>query len=186
MDDFQKLLTFFQAMGNESRLKILAILADRDCTVRELAEMLGKKEPTISEHLAMLKEAGLVTMRPEGNYRIYSFNAQALTTLNKELLNREQLASLADETENDQKVLQNFLDGERLTIIPASRKKLLVVLHWLVNKFEYGREYPEKEVNTIIQQHHEDYATLRRELIGYNLMKREKGIYWRIEKEAAE
>jgi hypothetical protein len=185
-DDFQKLLGFFKALGNESRLKIVALLADGDLTVRELAEKLDLREPTVSEHLAMLKEAGLVTMRPDGNFRIYSFNAKALYAMNHDLLSRDHLASLASKDnggkagdQDDQKVLQNYFEGDRLTTIPAVRKKLLVVLRWLVAQFEIGRQYPEKEVNAIIQRHHEDYATLRRELIGHNLMKREKGVYWR-------
>jgi hypothetical protein len=181
MDDLEKFLKFFKALGDKTRLQIVATLADGDCTVRELAEMLDKKEPTISEHLSLLKEVGLVTMRAEGNFRIYSFNPQALNDINRELFSREQLAALAGNgrDNDDQKVLQNYLEGERLTTIPSVRKKLLVVLHWLVDKFEVGRKYPEKEVNEIISRHHEDYATLRREMIGYNLLKREKGIYWR-------
>lgn len=183
MDDLDKFLKFFKALGDKTRLQIIATLADGDCTVRELAELLHKKEPTISEHLALLKEVGLVTMRAEGNFRIYSFNQQALNDINRELFSREQLAALVENTkpDEDQKVLQNYLDGERLTTIPSVRKKLLVVLHWLVDKFERGRTYTEKEVNEIIKRHHDDYATLRREMIGYHLMQREKGMYWRTE-----
>jgi hypothetical protein len=179
MDDLDRYLKFFKALGDRTRLQIIATLADGDCTVRELAELLDKKEPTISEHLALLRDAGLVTMRAEGNFRIYSFNAQALNNLNRDLFSREQLAALADDS---RKILHNYLDANgRLKTIPSGRKKLLVVLRWLAEKFEVGRKYPESEVNEIIKRHHEDYATLRREMIGYNLMKREKGIYWRPE-----
>jgi len=48
-----------------------------------------------------------------------------------------------------------------------------------IERFETGRRYPEKEVNAIISRHHPDFATLRRELIGARLMRRESGIYWR-------
>lgn len=70
--------------------------------------------------------------------------------------------------------------GERLKEIPASRKKRLVILKWLVNKFEFGVNYPESSVNEILNRYHSDHATLRRELVGYQLMQREKGIYWRL------
>lgn len=190
VEDFDRLLTFFKALGNESRLKIVAILADGDCTVRELAELLDLKEPTVSEHLALLKEAGLVTMRPNGNQRIYSFNAKALHSASRELLNREQFAALAPTSfaaaaDHERKVLQTFFENGRLKTIPASRKKLLIVLHWLAEQFEIGRKYPEKEVNAIINQYHEDHATLRRELISINLLKRAKGIYWRPDPDTA-
>jgi hypothetical protein len=54
------------------------------------------------------------------------------------------------------------------------------VLRWLVTRFEEERRYPEREVNEIIGQHHSDFATLRRELIGAGLMRREEGVYWRM------
>lgn len=183
-DDFNTLLGFFKALGNENRLKIVAILAEEACTVRDLAQRLGLKEPTVSEHLALLRETGLVDVRADGNYRVYSFNPKALYAMNKALLSREQIAGLVESEENtsedNQQILKNFLKDGRLVIIPANRKKLLVVLRWLVDQFEFDRQYSEKEVNAVITQYHEDYATLRRELIGHKLMAREKGIYWRL------
>ena len=50
----------------------------------------------------------------------------------------------------------------------------------MVNKFELGKTYTEKEVNQILSKYHDDYATLRREFIGYQLMKRNNGIYQRL------
>ncbi len=80
----------------------------------------------------------------------------------------------------EEQVLKSFLDGVRLIRIPASRKKRLVILRWLVRKFEQEVTYTEREVNEIIARHHSDFATLRRELIGYQLMERDKGLYWRL------
>lgn len=178
---FSNLLTMFKALGNESRLRMVVILAQGECTVRELAQRLALKEPTVSEHLALLKDADLVTMRAEGNYRIYGFNPQALSVV-QELYHPEQFAALVQDSVEEQKVLRNYLDAEgRLVVFPGNRKKLLVILRWLANKFEFGRRYSEAEVNAIIRRHHEDYATLRRELIGQHLMMREQGVYWRIE-----
>ena len=151
--DFQTLLSFFKALGNENRLKIMAMLAESESTVRELAQRLNLKEPTVSEHLSMLREAGLVTVRSDGNFRIYSFDASALTEMNRALLSRERLASLVD-ADDDSQILANFLDGERLMTIPANRKKLLIVLRWLVEKFELDRRYSEKEVSELIALHH--------------------------------
>jgi predicted transcriptional regulator len=184
-EEFETLLNFFKALGNESRLKIIGILANGERTVGELAAMLDLKEPTVSQHLMMLKHVGLVGVRPEGNHRYYSFNTKALTSMNRTVFSKEGLASLVGNFEEvgdafERKILKTFFDGERLTQIPASEKKLLVVVKWLADRFEEGVQYTEKQVNEILSRYHPDYATLRRELVDCHYLKREKGIYWRV------
>lgn len=184
-EEFETLLSFFKVLGNESRLRIIGILANEECTVRELAQRLNLKEPTISQHLNMLKSVELVQVRPEGNFRYYSFNPKALHGMNKDVFSREQLASLVQETDEtddafERKVLKTFLDGDRITQIPVSEKKQLVILKWLAAKFEEGVQYPEKQVNEILKRHNPDFATLRRDLVDFEYLKREKGIYWKL------
>lgn len=183
-EEFQKLLRFFKVLGDESRLRILGLLATRECSVEELAALLDLKEPTVSHHLAKLKELGLVSMRPQGNTHLYWLDTNALRAMNKDMLTPENVASLVADMEGEaweRKVLQNFLvDGERLKEIPASRKKRDVILRWLAGKFEPGVRYPEAQVNEIIKRHHDDYATLRREFIMTKLMDRADGYYWRV------
>ena len=78
------------------------------------------------------------------------------------------------------KVLRTFFKQGRLTQIPAQLKKRRIILEKLVEDFEPEREYPEREVNLILLEYHDDVATLRRSLIGQKLMEREKGIYKRV------
>jgi len=181
--EVQSLLRFFKVLANESRLKMLGILASRECSVEELAALLQLKEPTVSHHLNKLKELNLVRMSPEGNTHLYQLDSEALQGISKEIFSPKQIASLAEDIEGEaweRKVLQNFLVDGRLKEIPASRKKRVVILKWLANQFEFGVKYPEIKVNTILKRYHEDCATLRRELIGYQLMQRESGTYWRV------
>lgn len=181
--DFQTLLRFFKVLANESRLKILGILANRECSVEELATLLDLKEPTISHHLAKLKESNLVNMHTEGNTHLYELDAKGLQTMNERIFTPEEMATLVDDIQYDaweRKILQNFLEGDRLKTIPAGRKKRLVILKWLVSQFDEASRYPEKEVNEIIQRHHSDYATIRREFIINKLMERQGGVYWRV------
>ncbi|WP_289501500.1 metalloregulator ArsR/SmtB family transcription factor [Gloeocapsopsis sp. IPPAS B-1203] len=74
----QSLLRFFKVLANESRLKMLGILASRECSVEELATLLQLKEPTVSHHLNKLKELNLVKMHPEGNTHLYQLDGEAL------------------------------------------------------------------------------------------------------------
>jgi hypothetical protein len=82
---------------------------------------------------------------------------------------------------SDDDVLKNYLDGDRLKVIPRKRNRKMVVLNWLVQRFEYGVDYAEAEVNALIAEAHPDYATLRRELYDAYLMDRENGVYRRRE-----
>ena len=186
-DEFQALLQFMKVLADENRLKLLGILANGERSVEELAALLKLKAPTVSHHLAKLRELDLVGMRGEGNTHYYWLNGDALRQTNRLLLTPEKMASLVDDVEGDaweRKVLRDFFDGIHLKEIPASPKKRSVILKWLANQFEYGVYYKEKQVNEIIQRHHEDSAFFRRELIsraGY--MQRDNGTYWRVSPE---
>jgi DNA-binding transcriptional ArsR family regulator len=181
--NLQTLLEFFKALSNESRLKLLGILAQRECSVEELAALLHLKEPTVSHHLAKLKSLNLVTLTPQGNTHLYRLNSEQLQELSRAILTPDQLQAFTVDIAPEDwetKVLKSFVEGDRIIDIPASRKKRLVLLKWLVRKFEVDRDYPEKELNALIKHHHADTATLRREFIGYKLMARENGIYRRL------
>jgi len=181
-----RLLQFFKALAHESRLKLLGLVAQREHSVQELAGLVGLKEPTVSHHLNMLKSIGLVSQRQDGNTHWYALEPEAIANLAKQVLSREQIADLAGapaaETPDWQaRVLESFVapDGA-LKSIPASRKKRWAVLAWLVRQFEDGRRYPEAEINARLLERHWDSATLRREFIGYRMMAREAGVYWRL------
>lgn len=181
--DFELLLRFFKVLGNESRLKILGLLSTQERSVGELASLLDLREPTVSHHLTMMKKLGLVQVKAVGNVRIYQLDTKFLEKMSKDIFSRDQLVDLADSFVGDEwerKVLQNFTEGERIKAIPAQYKKRLVLVRWLLEKFEMGVRYPEKEVNEIIQRHHEDSAWFRRTMVEHGMMAREKGIYWRL------
>lgn len=178
---FRTVLSFFKALADESRLSIMGILANRQCSVEELAAALDLKPPTVSHHLAKLRELDLVKMRPEGNTHVYWLNIEALRKVNKELLTPERVASLVDNVNGEEwerKVLRTFFEGERLKEIPINRKKRLAILRWLATRFEPGVRYPEAQVNEVIKRHHPDYATLRRELVDNGFMERDHGVFW--------
>jgi DNA-binding transcriptional ArsR family regulator len=182
--DGTALLPYFKALAHESRLKLLGLLAQREHSVQELAQLIGVREPTVSHHLAMLRYLGFVSLREDGNTHWYAFQPEVLTQLAKRLANPAALTGLGPKSSPEDwmaKVLAAFVrpDGT-LSGIPASRKKRWVILAWLVRQFELGRRYPEAEINAALLVRHWDSATLRREFIGYRMMARESGVYWRL------
>lgn len=60
----------FKALGEPTRLKIIKLLADRELCVCDLEEIMQISQPRISQHLKVLKQAGLVTERKEGQRSI--------------------------------------------------------------------------------------------------------------------
>jgi len=64
-----------------------------------------------------------------------------------------------------------------LKAIPAQRKKQRICLEEIAKTFEPGKEYEEKEVNDKILQFHDDFCTIRRDMISEHIMKRDGNIY---------
>ena len=61
----------FEALGDANRRAILRLLSDGDKPVQEIAGAMPISRPAVSRHLRLLKDAGLVSERPEGTRRIY-------------------------------------------------------------------------------------------------------------------
>jgi DNA-binding transcriptional ArsR family regulator len=178
--DLNTLLQFFKALANESRLKLVGAIAQQERSVEELASILDLKEPTVSHHLSKLRELQLVHMRADGNTHYYRLDLDALQEMQKATLTATQTVQPVKEEVWETKVLNTFVENDLIKEIPASRKKRWIILKWLVQKFEFDRLYPEQELNAIIKPIHWDTATLRREMVGYNMMQRENSIYQRI------
>jgi biotin operon repressor len=180
----EQLLTFFKALADTNRLKIIGLLAQRPYSVEQLSAMLELRPPTVSHHLKLLSEAGLVSARAESYYNLYQLEPGVLEQIAHHLAKQESLPSMAAEVDleaYDRKILRDVLmpDG-RLKIIPAQRKKREVVLRHILKQFEPGMHYTERQVNDILVRFHEDTATLRREMISYKMMDRAEGKYWKI------
>jgi biotin operon repressor len=184
------LLYMFKALADESRLSLISWLSKGEYKVHQLGDLVGLSEPTVSHHLSKLRAVGLVNLREEGNQRFYRLNRERLEQFKEFVGNIENLAIAAESDEawidalpfsaEDKKTLRNCTFNGRLRQIPSKEKNLLVVLRWLASKFEGGRTYTEPEVNAIIQQAHEDYATLRRDLVDFGFLRRERAgsKYW--------
>ena len=62
---------FFQALGDNTRLRLLNLMGDREICVCYFVEILGQGQPKISRHLAYLRSAGIVAARREGKWMHY-------------------------------------------------------------------------------------------------------------------
>ena len=71
------------ALADESRRTLLEILRDHPATAGELADALPIARPGVSRHLRVLREAGLVDVRPEAQRRIYRLRPEALADVDE-------------------------------------------------------------------------------------------------------
>jgi DNA-binding transcriptional ArsR family regulator len=69
------------ALSDESRRTVLDVLRDHPATVNELAALLPIARPGVSRHLRVLREAGLVEVRQEAQWRVYSLRLEPLAEL---------------------------------------------------------------------------------------------------------
>ncbi|MCR8725455.1 DUF2087 domain-containing protein [Frigidibacter sp. ROC022] len=178
-----ELLALLKVLADESRLRLLGLLAQAPTSVEALAAALALKEPTVSHHLARLKSAGLVSMTQDGTRHLYALDAEALRRLSRDLFASVAAADSAPESAEaawEEKVLATYLRDGKLTELPASRRKRRVVLAQIARNFADGEVLPEKELNARLAEVHPDTATLRREFIGYRMMTRDAGIYTRL------
>ena len=176
--NLDKLLGVF---ADPSKLKLLAAVCDEPLPLHTLARAAGLSETEAMRQIGRLKEAGLLseTFASDGFRWQYQPKAlfEALATLRQEA----KPAGLSDEwTAEEAKVLGDFFVGSRLKTIPAQRKKRDIALRYLAQQLELGRTYTEQEINFNLLNFHEDYATLRREMVDTKLMRRENGIYERL------
>jgi ArsR family transcriptional regulator, arsenate/arsenite/antimonite-responsive transcriptional repressor len=90
----KRYVTFFAALADENRLRLLHLMRDGEICVCYLQGALKTNQPKISRHLAYLRRAGLVDARREGKWIYYSIRKQ---TGKLEALLREALKAVAEE-----------------------------------------------------------------------------------------
>ncbi len=175
-------IKLFKCLADKSRLQILKSLSLEDMYVERLAERLGLTPATISFHLKKLTDAGAVTSYRNQYYVMYSLKKEVFLARILDIIQEESdeaaIQARRDE-EYRQKVIDSFFEYGKLKSIPAQRKKERIILEKIVKAFEPGRIYTEREVNIIIADFHDDFCTIRRDMIAEKLMERENGKYWR-------
>jgi hypothetical protein len=176
----ERILLLFKSLADANRLKIVGLLARQPYPVEQLAAILNLRPSTVSHHLKLLSEVGLVSARTESYYNIYRLEQGVLEDVAHSLLSRQAFPPPEHaESAYLAKVVKDFMlpDG-RLKTIPAQRRKLQVILEHIAKDFTPGVRYSENQVNKILSRYHPDTATLRRELVGAHLMSRSAGEYW--------
>jgi ArsR family transcriptional regulator len=91
----QDLIKAMKALSDETRLRIMNILLERECCVCEVMEVLGISQTRASRNLGLLEEAGFLKMRKIGQWALYSLDRQGMKGHLSDLVNAVQ-KGLAD------------------------------------------------------------------------------------------
>ena len=168
-----------KCIADASRLAILNILYEGDSYTELIASKLELTPATVCYHLKKMESCGIVKSSRTQFYMIYS--------LNKEMFNKSMAEILftGDKTKDREisyreEIINRFIVDGRLISIPSQKKKLEIVISYIAEQFELGKEYTEREVNRMLVDYHDDFCTIRRDLIGFGFMERNQIIYKRI------
>jgi len=78
---YQAKAEFFKTLGHPARIRVLELLAERERAVGEMLPEVGLEATNLSQHLAVLRRAGLVTFRKEGSTVFYSLTSPQVAEL---------------------------------------------------------------------------------------------------------
>lgn len=190
-----QLLSFFKVMADESRLKIIGLLAQQPRSVEELATLLGLGSPTVSHHLGKLQKVGLVQAQAQQYYNVYSLNQDTLQNMGAHIANAmkpEMMMNAINETRDidhdafEKRVIEkarhNGVDGK--LAFPSGLMHQRIVLRWIGrNKFELGKRYTEEQVEDILERGivGPDTNHARRYMVDEHVLNRnpDGSFYWR-------
>ena len=152
-------------------------------TDREIVQKKGGSASTIRNHRFKLKEK-------EKQAKVFLslmhlLHNESTQTKDEQFIPFHKGAKMVDEryaiTESEkEKVLETFFKDGKLTTFPSKEKRKIIVLQKIINYFSYSNTYTEKDINDILKNIYDDYVTIRRYLIQYGFMDRNKdgSQYW--------
>lgn len=174
------LVQLFKGLADPTRLRMIAAMVDRPRCGQDLSAEVGVTPATVSHHLRVLSEAGLLRETRQAPYTFYQLDIEALQGAVKAVSSPKRVRELATASPVDTEtrdVLRAFFDGPRLRALPAQRRKKEIVLEEVLRRLPRRREYREPELNRFIEVVHPDFCTIRREWIMGGYMEREAGVY---------
>jgi DNA-binding transcriptional ArsR family regulator len=175
----ESIVPVFKALADPLRLRLVGSIADGERCNAELAAELGVTPATVSHHLKVLREAGLLRERREAPFIYVELDQEALRRAVMAVADRKRTRTL---TAGDQraKVIETFFDGDTLLSIPAKRSKKEIIFEEILRRLPAPRSddsYTERQLSKHIERHHSDFCTIRREFIMGRYMTRDRGRY---------
>ncbi len=177
--------------GITDNQKDLLKMMSSGMTDKEIAKATGVSPATIRRQRYVFREKAKHAKLFLAIYELVMEGAKEAKTVSNEsdeIIDIHRGAKMVDDRyfitkTEEEKILQamfSSLDPLKLKTFSSKEKKKIVILRKIAGQFEKDRKYTEKELNSIIKDIYEDFATIRRYLIEYGFMARTKDCneYW--------
>ena len=193
-DDVTPAAALCGLLATPERLRAVAALALGAETIADVSGATGLDTRKAAQAQARLQTGGLVEQSADGTWRLRTevFAAAAAEPAQP---GSDEAVQYGTDDREAVKVLRTFMPGGRLTSFPASHSKRRIILDHVARAFEPGRDYSEREVDTLLRVFCEpggpggratrgggapaDYVTMRRYLVDDGFLSRKDGRYWR-------
>ncbi len=175
-------VSLIAALGEPVRRRVVAALILGHSTLSALSAATGEPGPAVLRACDRLAQYGLVSV--DGDHvelfdEVFAELARSQSKRPDIGITDPAATGSADADAERQKVLRAYFRDGRLTHLPTTMKKRLVVLDVLAAEFVPGQLYSEARLNLILGQIHADTAALRRALVDAVFLSRRDGMYWR-------
>jgi hypothetical protein len=155
-------------LADDERRRVLAAIELGHDTFDAIVAATALPAARVAKATGRLAESGLVVQRAAALH----IDGKAFQVAARDALTRPPSGEHADAPHEARRVLSAFVVDGRITSIPSSHAKRLVLMDWLAQDFELGRRYTEPMVNLIIGQRHADTAAWRRYLVEHEFLSR--------------
>lgn len=180
----------FKALSDPTRLRILGLLARRAHHGEELASSLGLSPSTVSHHLKLLRQAGMVSITRENPYVLFRMRPETLRTLGSLFEDPFELATTLDlptEAVIARDHVSAWIDNRgRLREIPSNRRQQTMVLRWAAGQLDPDRFYAEAELRLTLNAIAYEPDPLRDSLVHAGMLRKSGAVYRLVEDAAGE
>ncbi|MDH3299456.1 MAG: DUF2087 domain-containing protein [Acidimicrobiia bacterium] len=163
-------------LADDNRRRVVAAMILGAAELDEIVSIAAIRERDAVVSLERLTQAGLVEVADDGSYLLLE---QAFQAAARAEAHPSPASQFPDRPPKQQKVLDRAFRDGRLIRLPVKHTHRLVVLDELVQRFEPGEKYTERQVNALLSASDIDVATLRRNLVDHGMLDRADGSYWR-------
>ena len=181
----QDINNILAAILDTERLALIAYLSQAEFSLPELAQVSELSLTDVQRHLEVLEDANLVNANHLDGKLVYRFNHKHLERVNRQQFARQKYnpSRLSSNLSNEQKnIVADYTHNDgSLKMIPTKSKKVTAILEYMADSFENDIDYSEDQINEILERYFPDTTTLRRYLIDYGYLGRERNgaHYWR-------